>query len=432
MAAATIIAVVLAVIIIFSSEEFSVFRDILSILASLWWIILPIPVYKLFRLVWTEYTELSWVIKQESVLLEIRPPADVEKSPKIMEQIFAGLHTWSTPNKFETYCGWRPLQDKFSFEVASSEGTVHFYIRCPKMARNNVEAQIYAQYPDAEIFEAEDYTKKVPKNLPNRDWDVWGTALKLVRDDEYPIRTYKKFIEDVTGKMIDPLASMTEVMSLLGKDQHTWVQYVFTPENDPNWRPKSEKLLAELAGKAGKTVSAGDKAATFIGNIFRGFFGGEFKNLEPPAPEEFNINKLTPAEQEIYKAIYENISKSGFATVIRFCYVGKREGFNKAHGVAGIMGAFKQFVDVNLNALIPNNDTKTFANYYFTEPRLRYRQRKIVQDYRDRAFQVKPWIFNTEELATVFHFPDMSVKTPAVQRIEAKKGEAPFNLPIEQ
>jgi len=54
-----------------------------------------------------------------------------------------------------------------------------------------------------------------------------------------------------------------------------------------------------------------------------------------------------------------------------------------------------------------------------------------LQDYRDRSFATGKFVFNSEELATVFHFPDMSVKAPNLIRIEAKKGEAPPNLPIE-
>ena len=65
------------------------------------------------------------------------------------------------------------------------------------------------------------------------------------------------------------------------------------------------------------------------------------------------------------------------------------------------------------------------------DSRRTYRQRKIVQDYRDRGLSVGNFVFNTEELATVFHFPDMSVKTLNLTRIEAKKGGAPQNLPVE-
>jgi hypothetical protein len=39
-------------------------------------------------------------------------------------------------------------------------------------------------------------------------------------------------------------------------------------------------------------------------------------------------------------------------------------------------------------------------------------------------------IFNTEEIATLYHFPLASIKTAPVERIDIKKGQPPANLPI--
>jgi hypothetical protein len=42
------------------------------------------------------------------------------------------------------------------------------------------------------------------------------------------------------------------------------------------------------------------------------------------------------------------------------------------------------------------------------------------------------FILNTEELATLFHFPsEATISTLAVSRVDVKKREAPSNLPIE-
>ncbi|MEA1925641.1 MAG: hypothetical protein U9M90_00140 [Patescibacteria group bacterium] len=440
MAGATVLLVVVALFLMIESGDIVFLKIIGELLAETWWIILPIPIWKIFMMVWDEYMLFKWVQGIKTVLLEIIPPADVEKSPKIMEQVFSGLHTWSTPNLFEIYCGWRVGQDKFSFEIASNEGRVHFYVRCPVITRNNIESQIYAQYPDTEIYEVDDYTNKVPRNLPNQDWDVWGTTLKLAQRDELPIRTYKNFIEDVTGKMIDPLASLTEVMSAFGAGQYGWLQIVFSPANEVLWHPSSEEYIEELIGR--KKVAERKSLFSYLGeigvipgNIFRGIFAQDLAapsdSSETTVEEEFNINRLSPDEQEKVKAVYNNISKVGFKTAIRYVYIGKRENFNKALGVAGVIGTIKQFSDVNLNALYPDPKSKTVANYYFVDSRKSYRQRRIMQDYRDRSFTMDTFIFNIEELATIFHFPDMSVKAPNLTRIEAKKGGAPQNLPIE-
>lgn len=447
LSAVVAVLLVLVIIMMIANGDIVFFRIIKNLFVNLWWIVLPIPMWKIFYVVWEEYTGLMWAINSPRVTLEIVPPADTEKSPKIMEQVFYGLHTFSGLNKLEIYCGWRCAQDKFSFEIASHEGSVHFYINCPKMARNNVEAQIYAQYPDTEIFEIEDYTwAYTPKNLPNAEWDVWGTTLELVKEDQLPIRTHKHFQEEITGTMIDPLSSLTEVMSAIGKNQHVWFQVVFTPIAESSWHPQSMEYIHKMIGK---DVAEKKKGKSFFeyfgelfvlpGNVLRGMFvqeaeltaPGEGSTTEDEVKNDFNINKLSPDEQEKIKAVYENIAKNAFGTTMRFVYTGKRENFNKALGVAGVMGAMKQFGDTNLNALKPDNRSKTFALYHFVDSRLAFRQRKVIQDFRSRSFNQGKWVFNIEELATVYHFPDISVKSPNVSRVDAKKGSAPANLPIE-
>ncbi len=430
--------IIVLVFLIFSNSNSLFFEITATLFYNFWWLILPIPLYQIFRIAWDEYIGLTWALSIEKVLLEIIPPTNIEKSPKIMEQVFAGLHTFSSQNKFEIYCGWRAGQDRYSFEIVSLEGSVRFFIRCPRATRNNVEAQIYAQYPEAEIRQVEkDYTLLIPKNVPNPKWDLWGSTLKLVAPDPIPIRTYRHFKEDITGKMIDPLASLIEVFSSFEAGQYGWFQVVFSPESEPNWHPRSISYIEKNYLKRGekKKMSGIERFFSEIillpKNIIRALLGEDLETVSQSTTEEkFNINELSPGEQEKLKAIYDNISKPGFNVVMRYIYVGRREKFNKALGVAGVMGSFKQFADPNLNSIVPDNETKTFANYYFTESRLSYRQRKILQDYRDRAFNVSPFILNIEELATVFHFPDMEIKVPTLQRVETKKGEAPSNLPF--
>ncbi|MDZ7611280.1 MAG: hypothetical protein U5L10_00800 [Candidatus Moranbacteria bacterium] len=424
-----------------NSKDSVLFIYAWKIISNLWWIILPIPLWKIFMTAWEEYGGFAFGSRQESVCLEFIPPQDVEKSPQIVESIFSGVHTWSKPNLFEKYCTWRPLQDKFSFEIASvGDESVHFFVRCPKPARDLVEAQIYAQYPDAEIFEVDDYTKQSPINLPNKDWDVWGTVLKF-HDEENPkpIRTYKNFKEDVTGNMIDPLGSLVEIMNKMTRNEQFWLQIIISPQEEKKWIPPAKEKIDEFCGKKKKEASNGiskifSPIADLVGNIPRAFMGQDLQFSEAAEEKEetaFNVNQLTPVQQKVVEEMERKISKVGFDTTMRFVYLGRRVDFNKAKGVAGGMGAIKQFNDNNLNSLIPDNRTKTFANYYFAEPRLKFRQRKIVNDFRGRDRAGISYIMNPEELATLFHFPDMSVKSSAIRRVEAKKSEAPANLPME-
>lgn len=427
--------------LLFPSGAEIFFAAIKMLLVDFWWLILPLPLWTMYEMMWFEQVVGAWLGEREYVYLEMFPPKDIEKSPKIMEHVFAGVNDFSTPNMLEANCGWRILQPRMSWEITGDEGRVHFYVRCVKQIRDNVEAQIYSQYPDMEIVEVEDYTKQAPKNIPNANWDVWGATLELVKPDPIPIRTYKYHQEDVTGKMVDSLANMIEVMSKLPKGQHIWFQILIESEKPPLWHPASkayiEQVIREAMGESGnghKLPFSGLWAELKMipGNVFSGFAGGELAGPVSIEEEslEFNINKLPPGTQETIKAISDNISKPGFKTLIRFIYFGTKDNFNKALGVAGVMGSMNTIADINLNDLAPSARTKTFANYYFDQERLLRRKRKIVSDFKSRDMVGMSKIFTTEELATLYHFPDMVIKNPSISRVESRREDAPANLPV--
>ena len=78
---------------------------------------------------------------------------------------------------------------------------------------------------------------------------------------------------------------------------------------------------------------------------------------------------------------------------------------------------------------------------------------RMLTEYRERSFfhmplrhkipfpwPISPFIFpkyfhphtfvlNTEELATIFHFPGQILKVPTLERIESKEASPPPNLP---
>lgn len=334
------------------------------------------------------------------------------------------------------------LPVSFSLELVSTEGTVHYYLRTLKGFRNLVEAHFYAQYPDVEIVEVEDYVKNVPKTVPNKDWDLWGAEFKLLKPDAYPIRTYKFFEESVTGKMIDPVAGLIETMGKLGPGQHLWLQFITTPIKE-DWGAKvGQHTIDEFLGHA-EEESAGIFAriwhdvADVLSNLFAGLLGKELEwtSLEAKAaaeeqPVEF---RLTPGQKDTLKALESNIGKPMFKMKMRHVYLGRREGFTKQIGVSAFIGGIKQFNDFNLNSMVPDDLQKTYASYVMTESRLRYRQRRIFRRYvtRDTDPQNNRFLFSSEELATVYHMPDMTVTAPALTKVATRRGSAPANLPVQ-
>jgi hypothetical protein len=258
---------------------------------------------------------------------------------------------------------------------------------------------------------------------------LWGSDLELELPDPYPIKTYDKFEESITGEAIDPVGAFVELFGTLPPGQNIWVQYLFYPLKEI-WRKDEMKEVQKLAGRVSRKEKGilGDLADVFT-HIFPGLLGPvEFPKTEKKeeAPLEF---RLTPVEKEQLKALEENLGKNSFKTKIRFIYIGKRKGFAMSY-VNAFFGAIKQFADLNSNSLKPDNQSKTYAYYVATDMRSNYRRRKIYRRYKNRDMDGCKVVFSTTELATLFHFPNMNIKAPSVTRVESKKGSAPFNLPV--
>ena len=416
------------------TSAFGVFGQIFQLF---WWIILPIFFYTLFKVLWIDfsgwYSANAWTPTREWTMLEIFPPREIERGPKMMENIFIALTgVLTTYNTFNEYLEGAWYHDRFSFEIVGEEGKMHFYIRTQKKYRAMIEAHVYAQYPDAKVLEVSDYTDNFPKMVPNKFWDLWGTDFEFVAKDAIPIKTYDKFEESVTGEMIDPMSALAEVMGALGPGQHIWLQYVLQPLPEPgNKSDEHKNVIKKLKGEpVVEPMGLGAHLLDVISNIPAAFsapvvFGvAEKKDL---APLEF---RLSATEKDILKATEENLGRNLFRTKMRMVYIGHKENFDKSN-ISAFNGAIKQFNDINYNQVKPEDVSKTYGIIFFTKQRVDFRKRKIYARYKKRNMDDKKIVFSVKELATVFHFPDMGVKAPSIMRTESKLGSAPANLPIE-
>lgn len=287
-----------------------------------------------------------------------------------------------------------------------------------------------------EIHEADDYTlTTVPRVLPNNEWKIFGFDLEQTAPDPVPIKTYKYFEEDVTGKMIDPLSSMVESMGEIGPGEHMWFQIVINPLKE-DWGPTyGRPYVQELAGRNKKREGVFERLLKDILDILGGIIPGIFTAIGFSAAEEKAEQplefRLTPVEREVLQAVEENIGKNVFRSKVRLILLGRNEVFDKAH-FGAFMGALKQFSEHNLNGFKPVEKTKTDAYYLFVESRIAYRQRQLVRRFRGRFPTGTNCLFSTAELATLYHMPDMSVVAPSVRYVDSRHGGAPANLPVQR
>lgn len=413
-----------------------ILNSILQVFFTVWWVVIPLVLLFIFLDVWLFYVRTLHVRAISWTLLELKIPKNVLTTPKAMEQIFAAAHA-SYSHGITFWDKWwnGKVEGWMAFELVGVAGGVYFYLRIPSSLRNLLEAAIYAQYPDAEVHEAQtDYLDLLPATLPNETYDLMGIDLVLAREDAYPIRTYPYFEANVEEQRIDPVAIITEVMSKLKAGEMALIQILVRPTND-DWKKKADELVAKLIGK--KTAKKGswlDHFMMFVKNLILAFRWHPEWEGAPAGKSDGPPNMLqfmTEGQKDVVKAIEEKIAKIGFETNVRFLYIDRRDAFSRAN-FAAVNGAFRQFNTQNLNAFRPDSATMTFARQPFKARKLRLRKQYIYRMYRLFAMNPKVSILNIEELATIYHPPIVSVGAPMLRRLESRKGEPPAGLPMEE
>jgi hypothetical protein len=388
------------------------------------------------------------------IFLEVRIDELNEKSPLAMEQVFAALHAINQGFSWgEKFAGKYVVAT--TCEIVSLGGRVSYIFKIVDRYRNLLESAVFAQYPKAEIYEVEDYLKNLPRfyNPETADFDFWGTQLNKRKDGAescYPIRTYPGFEHPEQKTFVDSLSAVLEAMSNLQPYELMSVQLVFKPVGE-DWKKKAEeKVVAKLRGNPVKhKPSRFDFLFTFPIEVIQGLVnlllpGGGEAAPEKPKKEEAPsiIQHLSEGQKSVIAAVEHQLSKISYETKIRVFYLSPKDRFNKGLHVPEIIGAYRNFDEPHLNGLKPDvNKTWTDASYkYFEslEKPLRDRQkltkkRKFLIAFKDRDHYkgTGKAYMNTEELATLFHFPQSpNARVSQIEKVSTVKSAPPSNLPV--
>ena len=409
---------------------------------SLMPVLVLILLWYIAKRLWYHYVTRDFIAGIDWILLEIRIPRELHRGPQAMELVMMNaLYQLSHKSWYEIWWGGA-VKLPFSCEIASIDGRVHFYIRTPSRIKDLVEIQIYAQYPQAEVLEVEDYSMQVPAVIPNKEWNLWGCEFKFIGPDAYPIRTYIDYGIDKTSteeeEKDDPLTGTLELLGSMKRGEQMWVQIMIrasgkkyhTPHTlfgTHDWTEESELELAKIYKSYEAYARKGSK--------------GEITQLGIPRFAEDTV-----------KQIDEKRDKLGFDVSIRCMYVARRELFTKAR-YRGMRLIFRQFESPNYNGFSRIHSTQVYYPWADLSGKVvPHMKHRMLEDYRlRRSFYMplfrsfrypylinfffpdfKPYIMvlNSEELATIFHFPGRVSYTPTLRRIESKTAEPPWNLPL--
>jgi hypothetical protein len=438
-------------------DYFSIITDVLFV-GPLGWAITAILVGILGYL----FLELRKIFNQDKysasiawVFLEVRVDELNEKSPLAMEQIFAALHavhqnfSWG-----ERQAGKSVLS--VSCEIVSLGGKVSYIFRVPERFRNLLESAIFAQYPKAEVAQVEDYLGRLPHSYDPKtaEFDFWGTQWHKKKDNAYPIRTYAEeasFEHAAQKTFVDPLANVLEVMSNLQPYELMAYQLVIKPVND-DWKLHTKHLLDELKGVPHKhSTGTFEKIVYFIPSLIADFLvaaigataGEDAGPSHAPAEPPSQMMHKSDVEKFVISSVERAMGKITYEVRMRTLYLAPKDKINKSLRIPEIVGALRNFDDVNLNGLKPDlGHTWTEAPSYkisetLERPYLEYaklvRRRHFWHNFLPRS----SWrgsgkvIMNTEELATIFHFPQVpNARVSQLERVSAVKAAPPMDLPI--
>jgi hypothetical protein len=266
--------------------------------------------------------------------------------------------------------GWfsflRP-QEHLSFEIVALPEDIRFYISVPEKLRDMIEKQIHGAYPGAEVKEVPEY------KIFSEKGKVAFNTLQLRSASYYPIKVYREL-------PTDPLSSITSALAKMQKGEGAVIQIIVSPA-DNQWRVAGKSFIA----KTKKEEADVEKAK----------FKVDAKTLE---------------------AIENKCSKPGFEVTIRMVVSAETMASAKAH-LANLKGAFEQFSgDLNGFKKRKHLIKKTFMIDFI------YRYEPIFY------FFGKPSVLNSEELASLFHFPNKSVETPHIHWLYSKRAPAPIEI----
>ncbi len=314
------------------------------------------------------------------------------------ETLFASIGGLSAQRGLKTWLFGR--RDSFSLEIAASKGKIAFYVVTPANQARYLEQQIHAHYPEASLEEVEDYNAFAPQSK------VVAGFLKTKKSFVFPIKTYRQMD-------VDPLNSLINVMSKLNKDESIVIQYVVRSAK-AQWHSHSKEVVSKIIKtnsiSAGLKKEGGQKLDTFL----------EMASLKsskkPEAAAAAPVATLSEVERILVKAMEEKNSKSGLDVNVRVVVSAATELQAKIY-LDNISNAFSEY----------NN--YSYGNNF---SRLSRGNDRTVTDFIYRRFKENlGFLLNTEELASLFHFPLRFTETPNILWLAAKSAPASAELPNE-
>ena len=330
------------------------------------------------------------------------------------EEMFAGIGGLRAESGFNSFLFGR--QDHLSFEIVALDGKIDFFVAVPQYLARYLGQQIHAQYPHAQIDQMEDYNIFRPNGF------IAGASFALGRSYIFPLKTFRKMDSD-------PLDAVTNSLSKLGDGDGAAIQIIVRSAKS-SWRQVGLKVVKEM--QKGKTMNQAVKsvgAVSMLGRVGSSFFnvakdfaiaGTSGKTKEQKEREQQNKgltvpHKLSAMEEETAKGIEEKAAKAGLDVNIRIIVS------------AGDQALAASYLNDIANSFTQYNIYEYGNKFSIARPRS---PDKLIRDFIYRHFDAKKkLVLNTEEMASIFHFPLATCETPNINWLHSRKSPPPVEMP---
>ncbi len=303
----------------------------------------------------------------EMTTIEVQMPKENEVKIDAAEQMFASFSSLKKSGFFS----FLEVDDSLAFEIVAKKSDIRFYIFAPTKIIDLVEKTIYGYYPSADIKKVEE------PNIFSEHGAVAFSALRHSKEPYMPLKTYK----DIPS---DSLGAVTSALSKMDDEEGAIIQILI--------RASDSKLKA--AGKS--------------------FISTTKKNEADPTKAKFET------DQRMLEKINDKVTKPWFESMIRIVVSAKNKDTADVH-LRNIKNAFGQY-DSDMNSL--------------ASPKIVFKA-GFMMNFIYKFFPIFEFPYtkltshlSSEELATIFHFPNKTVETPHIQWLKAKSAAVAAEVPM--
>lgn len=356
-------------------------------------------------------------LKQQSVLLEITPPAFQDKVPVATAQLFSVFHGLLKNRSFtDVLLRFTP---SFSLEIVSSKDKgIRYLVRADTESVDIIRHNIQAYVTDAKVTEVEDYLHEATHSSLQ--------VFKQANHFAHPIDTTKTISEH------DPVAYLTNAMSKLDDGELMSFQLIVTPAIISEASKIDHKIRRGYwSGSSIDKSFSGRSALRFVWVIIKFplvlawgmIYAFLTHDLHDSMKSTRNVNQasyIPPAEQELLDEMHTKLNQDLFYADLRLLILANSKQHLKERS--------RTFANSLATYATPNWQLLRPARNYL--PRIGWTHRNYVFTHRLPALlHSNSNILATHELGALFHFPHTrAARTDNIAKSLSKTLPAPTSL----